>query len=319
MYGLHGSPAKRCALQGVVFESSAFRFFYILETMMTKDSLGDRMKADYEHRTRILLPRLTYTLIRVDGKNFHTYTRGCERPFDSGLMEDMDATALTLCENIEGAQLAFVQSDEISVLLTDFATPQTEAWFDGSLQKLASLSASLATAHFNLARMRRLAKTEAEARPGREDPFAVFAGRQACFDSRAFTIPDPGEVENYFIWRQQDATRNSISMTAQAHFSHNALQSKSTDEMQEMLWQEKGINWNEMPGGFKRGRAIVKRSVVADVEYTDKRTGEQRRAESVERRVWESVVPPVFTRERAWLQSQLPRPLRAAAQEAIGE
>ena len=75
---------------------------------MTKDTLGDRMKADYERRTRILLPRRTYTLIRVDGKSFHTYTRGCERPFDSGLMEDMDATALALCENMEGAQLAFV-------------------------------------------------------------------------------------------------------------------------------------------------------------------------------------------------------------------
>ena len=111
-----------------------------------KDSLGDRMKADYENRTRFLLPRRTYTLIRVDGKNFHRYTRGCVRPYDLGLMEDMDTAALALCENIEGTQLAFVQSDEISILLTDFGSPQAEAWFNGSVQKLASLSASFATA-----------------------------------------------------------------------------------------------------------------------------------------------------------------------------
>jgi tRNA(His) guanylyltransferase len=273
---------------------------------MTKDSLGDRMKADYEGRTRSLLPRRTYTLLRVDGKNFHTYTRGCERPYDLGLMEDMDATALALCEEITGAQFAFVQSDEISVLLTDFSSMQTEAWFDGSVQKLSSLSASIATAHFNLARMRRLAARETETRAGREDMDAVFAGRVACFDSRAFTIPDPVEVENYFIWRQQDATRNSISMTAQAHFPHTRLQGKSSDELQEMLWQEKGINWNDTPGEFKRGRVVVREQVIADVQYTDKRTGLMRQAKDVERRVWRSEVPPVFTREREWLRARVP-------------
>jgi len=105
----------------------------------------------------------------VGGKSFHTYTRGCERPYDLGLMADMDATALAFCENVEGAQLAFVQSDEISVLLTDLATMQTEAWFDGSVQKLASLSASLVTTHFNLALMRRLAGNGWSRRLGRPD------------------------------------------------------------------------------------------------------------------------------------------------------
>ena len=259
---------------------------------MTKDSLGDRMKADYENRTRTLLPRRTYTLIRVDGKSFHSYTRGCERPYDLGLMEDMDAAALALCENLEGARLAFVQSDEISVLLTDFTTMQTEAWFDGNVQKLASISASVATAQFNWARMQRPPK---------------LGGRLAHFDSRAFTIPDPVEVENYFIWRQQDATRNSISMTAQAHFSHGRLQGKSIDEMQEMLWQEKGLNWNEMPGGFKRGRCVVQKTETKAVEYRDKRTGETRTVTGVERRVWECVAPPVFTQEREWLRARVPR------------
>ena len=259
---------------------------------MMKDSLGDRMKADYERRTRFLLPRRTYTLTRVDGKSFHSYTRGCRRPYDSELMEDMDTAAMSLCENIAGAQLAFVQSDEISVLLTDFAAMQTEAWFDSSVQKLASISASVATAHFNQARRRRSAETEA---------------KLAYFDSRAFTIPDPVEVENYFLWRQQDAARNSISMTAQTHFPHAALQGKSSDEMQEMLWQEKGINWNDMPGGFKRGRCIVRNSVTKEAEYLDKRTGETQTVAEVERRSWECTVPPIFTQYRDWLRARVPR------------
>ena len=259
-----------------------------------KDSLGDRMKADYENRTRFLLPRRTYTLLRVDGRNFHRYTRGCQRPFDLGLMEDMNAAALALCENIEGAQLAYVQSDEISVLLTDFGSPQTEAWFNGSVQKLASLSASLATAHFNQARTRRAAAQNTES-------------GIACFDSRAFTIPDPAEVENYFVWRQQDATRNSVSMTAQAHFPHERLQGKSTGQMQEMLWSEHGVNWNDQPGGFKRGRCCVHRRVTRDAEYQDKRTGETHTAAGIERRIWEQAVPPVFTKDRNWLRAYIPK------------
>lgn len=256
------------------------------------NSLGDRMKADYENRTRFLLPRRTYTLIRVDGKNFHRYTRGCARPYDTGLMDDMDTAALALCENITGAQLAFVQSDEISVLLTDFGSPQAEAWFKGSVQKLASLSASLATAHFNAARMRRAAGQSQEV---------------AGFDSRAFTIPDATEVENYFLWRQQDAARNSVSMTAQAHFPHERLQGKSADQMQEMLWSEKGLNWNDLPGGFKRGRCIVRRRIVRDTEYQDKRTGERHTAIGTERRMWEQAVPPIFTKDRDWLRAQVPK------------
>lgn len=256
-----------------------------------KDSLGDRMKADYENRTRFLLPRRTYTIIRVDGKNFHRYTRGCQRPYDLGLMEDMDTAALAVCENIEGAQMAYVQSDEISVLLTDFGSPQTQAWFNGSVQKLASLSASLATAHFNLARVRRAAGQ---------------SQKVACFDSRAFTVPDPAEVENYFVWRQQDATRNSVSMTAQAHFPHERLQGVSTDQMQEILWSEKGVNWNDQPSGFKRGRCIVRRRLTHDLEYQDKRTGETRTVAGIERRVWEQAVPPVFTQDRDWLRAHIP-------------
>jgi len=270
--------------------------------MTRKDSLGDRMKGHYENRTRFLLPRRTYTVLRIDGKAFHAYTKNCDRPFDAPLMEDMDLTAVALCKQIDGAQLAYVQSDEISLLLTDFADSHTQAWFDGNLQKLASVSASIATAHFNAARWQRFAGEE-----GGEGGLDLTQQPIAYFDSRAFTVPDPAEVENYFLWRQQDATRNSVSMTAQAFLSHEKLQGKTSDEMQEMLWQECDINWNDMPGGFKRGRCAVRALVVEDRDYVDKRTGETRTAAGVERRAWQAVVPPVFTRERDWLRSQIPQ------------
>ena len=114
-----------------------------------KDSLGDRIKGHYENRFRHHLPRRSYTILRVDGKAFHTYTRGCERPFDFALMEDMDFTAKAMCEQIQGCKLAYVQSDEISLVLTDFDTLQTDAWFDGNIQKMVSISAAIATAEFN--------------------------------------------------------------------------------------------------------------------------------------------------------------------------
>ncbi len=256
----------------------------------SKDPLGDRMKADYESRTRDFLPRRTYTLIRVDGKAFHQYTKGCERPYDLGLMADMDSAALALCRNIENARLAFVQSDEISVLMTDFATPQSEAWFDGNLQKICSLSAAIATAHFNAAR---------SARSG-------SGASVALFDSRVWTIPQPIEVYNYFLWRQQDASRNSLSMTAQAHFPHERLQGLGCAEMHELLWREKQINWNDLPVRFKRGRVIERVTVSKTADYTDKRTGEQKRQENVTRHEWRVTDPPVFSQEKEWLRSRIP-------------
>jgi tRNA(His) 5'-end guanylyltransferase len=256
----------------------------------SKDPLGDRMKADYENRTRYYLPRRTYTLVRVDGKAFHQYTKACARPYDRDLMADMDGAALALCQNIENARLAFVQSDEISVLLTDFATPQSEAWFDGNLQKICSLSAAIATAYFNNARSIRRGS----------------GGSVALFDSRVWTIPQQVEVYNYFLWRQQDAARNSLSMTAQAHFPHERLQGLGSAEMHELLWKEKQINWNDLPAGFKRGRVVERVIVSKAVDYVDKRSGEQKRQENVARHQWRVTDPPVFSQEKEWLRSRIP-------------
>lgn len=255
------------------------------------DALGDRMKRDYENRARYYLPRRTYTLLRIDGKSFHNYTRGCRRPFDSELMADMDSAALALCENIDGAKLAFVQSDEISVLLTDFASKHTEAWFDGNLQKIASVSASIATAHFNAARAKRGNGND----------------KIAYFDCRVWTIPERIEVFRYLLWRQNDATRNSISMTAQAHFPHGELQGKKSAQLQEMLWRERAVNWNDLPTGFKRGRMIEQIAMTGDIVYTDRRTGQEHQAKDVLRHTWRiNTDIPIFSQNREWLLSRIP-------------
>ena len=230
-----------------------------------KDSLGDRMKKNYEDRTRYFLPRRTYTLIRIDGKCFHSLTKQCNRPFDEELIKVMDYTALELCKNIMGCQLAYVQSDEISLLLTDFNNDQTQAWFDGNLQKIASVSASMATAYFNSM-----------------SNICDRVKKIAMFDSRVFTMSDAVEVENYFIWRQKDATRNSIQMVAQSLYSQKELQGVSTKDLQEKIFQ-KGINWNDYNAGFKRGRVALKR----DLEYI------------VEN-------PPIFTEDREYLKNLIP-------------
>lgn len=218
-----------------------------------KDDLGNRMKSQYEMRTRTWLPRRTYTIIRLDGKAFHTFTKNMKRPYDENFMRIMDETTKFLCENIQGAKLAYTQSDEISILLTDFDKITTDAWFDGQVQKMVSVSASLATAKFNreyLNFQMNLSNDPGLQRLSTECPLAFF-------DARVFTIPDPIEVENYFIWRQKDAVRNSISMHAQSLYSHTELNGKSQSDMHEMI-HIKGENWNDLPDGFKRGRTFVK-------------------------------------------------------------
>jgi len=223
----------------------------------SKDPLGQRMK-EYEGVNRTFLPRRSYTLIRVDGKAFHTYTKGLVRPFDDGLVEDMNTTAIALCKNIMGAEFAYVQSDEISVLITDFKETGTQAWYGNNLQKMCSVSASIATDAFNRARLVRACTSkdgDIMEVLGKFDLENVI--KTALFDSRVFQVPQLVEVENYFIWRQKDAVRNSISSVAQSLYSHRELNGKSSNMQQELIFQ-RGINWNDYDAGLKRGRLIVK-------------------------------------------------------------
>jgi tRNA(His) guanylyltransferase len=220
--------------------------------MSSKDSLGDRIKSQYEDRTRYFLPRRTYTILRLDGKAFHTYAKNLDRPFDKGLMADMDAAIVATLPQIQGAVFAYTQSDEISILLTDFATENTDAWFDGNIQKISSVASSILTAEFNFLRTRRL-NPYIESKDTRP-----FGNDLAYFDCRTFTIPDRTEVMNYFRWRQQDCIRNSVSMVAQSNFSHKELHGKAQSDMHEML-HKKGINWaTDFTDGEKNGRIILK-------------------------------------------------------------
>jgi tRNA(His) 5'-end guanylyltransferase len=263
-----------------------------------KDQLGDRMKSFYEDRFRTKLPRRAYTIIRVDGKAFHTYTKGLNRPFDEGLIEDMNLTAAFLCKNIMGAKLAYVQSDEISILITDFDTQDTQSWFDYNVQKMVSIAASLATSEFNRLRVLRSIKERTNKTKWSEVTDETFLmnietsfNKMAQFDARVFQIPSRIEVENYFIWRQQDAVRNSISSVAQSLYSHKELNGVKTNEMQEMIFQ-KGINWNDYDFRKKRGAVIGK--VEVQVEG------------GVVRNRWEVIDTPIFTQDREFLGELIP-------------
>lgn len=273
-----------------------------------KDSLGDRMKGNYEDRYRISLPRRTNVIIRIDGKAFHSYTRGLEKPYDQGLLDDMNETTKYLCENIQGAKMGYVQSDEISILLHDYSSLETDAWFDNSLQKMCSISVSLATAKFNELRNLRRLKSKAQIDEFTMKPMFnwedVENNKLAMFDARVFVVPEPQEVVNYFIWRQQDATRNSISMAAQSMFSHKSLHGKSTNDMQNMMMLEKGVNLNDYPTRFKRGSAIKKEEVISvkpseDFSHETTVIAPER---IIKRRMWEiDQETPIFTQDRDYI------------------
>lgn len=231
--------------------------------MPVKDSLGDRMKG-YENVSRIYLTRRMPLIIRIDGKAFHSFTRGFQRPYDGLLTEAMQLTAKYLCESVTGCKLAYTQSDEISLLLVDYDRHDTQPWFGKNLQKLASVSASMATMAFNKAftdcLQQRIDGVDGDHLYQREELRETYGRRcgNAMFDARAFVIPRE-EVCNYFIWRQQDATRNSIEMAGRAYFSHRELFKVNCNAIQEMLHEKHGVNWNDYPTDFKRGSCVVRR------------------------------------------------------------
>lgn len=249
---------------------------------MVKDALGQRMKMFYEHVTRFGLPRRTYTVIRLDGKAFHSYTKGLVKPFDKDLMDDMDGATQFLCENIQGCKLAYVQSDEITLVLTDFDTIETEAWFKGNIQKMASISASQFTAKFNQLRTLRI-------------PFLseIREMKLACFDSRVFTISDVSEVINNIIWRQQDCIRNSVSSVAQANFSAKELHKVSRVGQLKMLKEKKGIDWDKDFSEYEKyGRLFLKQPKEVYIEKIDK---------TITRNAWTKVEPKVFSQDKSQL------------------
>lgn len=229
-------------------------------------SRADRMLA-YEHATRTVLPTRTHTLIRVDGKAFHTFTRGMDRPFDQPFTDAMTATAVALAQQVDGAIAAYVQSDEISVLTSDLRGSHTQPWLGGVVAKIVSLTAAIATAEFG----------RAYAHPDGRGP--------ALFDSRVFTINDPVDVADYFTHRHTDARRNALAMICDTHLGKKQTIGLGTRARLDLL-DAAGVNLDGFPPGNLHGRLVTSSLVISDVTYTDKRTGELRTATNVARRVW---------------------------------
>ena len=224
--------------------------------MPVNDELGKRMKEFYEQVPKTRLVRRTPVAIRIDGKAFHTFTRGFEKPFDEVLGKAMRGTMKYLCENIQGCVLGYTQSDEITLILIDYKKLTSSAWFDYEVQKMCSIAASMATMAFD--REFRKAMDEDPTIPSvRYNWYTAKIDNGAMFDARVFNIPKE-EVANLIYWRQLDATRNSIQMVGQANFSHKELQNKSCNQIQDMLFQERDINWNDFPTHLKRGSCCVK-------------------------------------------------------------
>lgn len=239
-------------------------------------ALGDRMKR-YESVPFISLTPRMPKIIRIDGKAFHSYTRGMVKPFDEAMHIVWITVMKFLCKNIMGAKLAYAQSDECSILVTDYDRIDTQAWFDNEVQKWLSVAASMATGVWNGAMEQH------------------YPGRMAFFDCRAFALPIE-EVTNYFIWRQRDAVKNSISALAHAHFSDKRLHGLNGNQKQELLFQEKGINWAHLPGWQKNGWCVVK--TTATVGEGDHRA---------ERSIWIADGNlPNLAAERDYIETRLP-------------
>lgn len=223
---------------------------------MSNLAIGDRMKA-YENCYRNYLPNGFDVIMRLDMRAGHTFTNGFYKPFDTVFMDTMKETAAALCKEIQGVKFAYVQSDEISLWLNyDYANGE-QPWFGNNIQKMASVSASIATLVFNNCFCARVVDME---RNDDSDPQMTFLyGSKtftATFDSRVFILPHE-EVANYFLWRVKDAERNSIQMVARSLYSHKELVGKKTSDLHELIYR-KGQNWNNYPGDMKHGTVIVK-------------------------------------------------------------
>ena len=249
---------------------------------MLVHDLGCRMKTFYEQIPKTKLMRKCPVAIRIDGRAFHTFTRGFHKPFDEVLIKSMQETMKYLCENIQGCVLGYTQSNEITLILVDYKKLTSSAWFDYEVQKICSIAASMATMAFNKAFSNNVDDFEqyyateheingwyGEGTPEYEmcQIYTKAVNKGAMFDARCFNIPKE-EVTNLIYWRQLDASRNSIQMVGQANFSHKELQNKSCNDIQDMLMTQKSINWNDLPAYQKRGSCCVKKEIEnKSIEY----------------------------------------------------
>ena len=242
---------------------------------MDTSDLANRMK-EYEKRNQYYLQKRTPVAIRVDGRSFHTFTKGFQKPFDEVLIKSMQETAKYMCENIQGAKIAYVQSDEITIILVDYDTLETNCWFNYRTDKLCSITASMATMAFNKSFAKNAEEFMTDCAASYEMEGLCSKGTEeyklcevyqkaiekgAMFDARCFNIPKE-EVTNYFYWRQLDAIRNSIQMVGQAYFSHNILQYKTCEDIKDMLYVKDEIVWELLPTYKQRGSCCIKQDYI---------------------------------------------------------
>lgn len=199
--------------------------------------IGDRIKENYENRYRFYLTRRVPVILRIDGCCFSTFTKSFKKPFDDLIIQGMVQATQRISELIQGFKCAYVQSDEVSILLTDYDTLETAAWFDYNLQKICSVTAALMTAEFQ------------------SEEFYSYTKKLPYFDCRAFNIPKE-DVVNYFLWRALDWKRNSLNMYCSSFFSHKQLHNKSSADKHEML-HSIGKNWAKDLDKQKRNGTIV--------------------------------------------------------------
>jgi tRNA(His) 5'-end guanylyltransferase len=266
---------------------------------MSFDDIGFRMKHDYEDRYRFELTRRVPVIIRIDGRSFHSFCKNFAKPYDMPFKFSMWETAKALCEEIMGAKIAYVQSDEISILVLDYSEKiGTAAYFDYNVQKIASVTAAYATMAFNKAFVGNIAELYSQSEKDMFETYQKVYGDcldKATFDSRVFNIPEK-EVCNYFIWRQLDATRNSIQMSARCLFSQKELQYIGTKKLQYKMLTEKNVNWNDYPTFFKRGVCVKKETM--EIESSTKGL--------IKRDKW--IIDdeiPIFTQDRDYIERLL--------------
>jgi tRNA(His) 5'-end guanylyltransferase len=206
-----------------------------------KDEFGDRMKMyEMAEAGRMFMPLLPI-IVRLDGKNFSRWTKGLKRPYDERMVSLMTEVTKHLVEQTN-ALIGYTQSDEISLILHSDDI-KSQVFFNGRIQKLTSVIASMATADFNDAALSKIYHTLAFAH----------------FDCRAWQVPNKVEAVNAILWREQDATKNSVSMAAREYYSHQELMDQGRADMMDLL-MEKGVNWNNYPSAFKRGTYVQRRT-----------------------------------------------------------
>jgi len=252
------------------------------------ETLEDRMKY-YERETNYTLTPKVPVVGRVDGKGFSKFTRqlklDSDSPWDGDFVAAMTVAGKAACEEIQGCQLAYIQSDEITFLVTDTASENTQSYFGYKTRKMNSIVASTVALEFY-----------AELIFRRDD----LVDSRPRFDSRFWNVT-PDEVVNVFIWRQQDAMRNSVQMWARHHFSHKQVDGKSVAQMKEML-REIDADWDELPEDLQRGILLIKREFTEPVTFT---VCGQEKTTMVTRKRWVAETAPLFVENKGLIAELL--------------